>query len=276
MASSTEKQNYHNKKQIEPFDDESSTTYGRCTDDGENERFGSGSSDDDLTVVGHVSTRELIGQREDRITHTKSTVSMLRKQFENVDNKKKIRNLERQISEKFFKRSPSPVRTTAHLDGGGAVSEGEQVPTSDYYVIEKTKVYKLLNNNNKETVKGMEPSSTQPTDKISKIGLSKRSHSNGDIKRIKRSPSHDVIAEEPSILNERTKSVDQMTGEDSDDVEYRSVSASGSIRRSVRTVDDILQQERFSKCYSEYSISDLLDDLPDDGDFDFASLFNKN
>lgn len=30
----------------------------------------------------------------------------------------------------------------------------------------------------------------------------------------------------------------------------------------VRTVEDILQQERFSKCFSEYSISDLLNDFP--------------
>lgn len=32
----------------------------------------------------------------------------------------------------------------------------------------------------------------------------------------------------------------------------------------VRTVEDILQQERFSKCFSEYSISDLLNDFPSD------------
>lgn len=270
-SSAVEKQNYHNKNQIKHkplLDDESS--HRQYADGGENESFSGGSSDDDPTVVGHVSMREVIGE----VSRTKNTVSMLRKQFENIDNKKAVRKLERQISEKFFKRTKSPARTTIQDDDGNA-SAAAQPSANDYYVIEQTKVYKVLNNSNKETVTGKDPlSAALPADKISKILLSKRSLSNGDIKRIKRSPSHDVIAEEPFVLNERTKSMEQMV-EDSEDVEYRNISI-GNNRRSVRTVDDILQQERFSKCYSEYSISDLLNDMPDDDDSDFASFFSKN
>lgn len=229
------------------------------------------SSDDDQNVVGQVSTREVISydrQSENKkiveVCHRKNSVSMLRKQFENVGDKKTLRNLERQISEKFFKRAASPVSpTTTDFDEMQTLEQ----PTNDYYVIEKTKVYKVVNG--KENGKGAESGSA---DKISKLILSKRSHSNGDIKRLKRSPSHDVIAEEPMLI-ERTKSVDEIN-EDFDDIELRKMSTANQ-RGSVRTFDDILQQERFSKCYSEYSISDLLNDLSDDDDSEFASFFNK-
>lgn len=271
LASSAEK-NYHNKNQIKhkTFDDES---YRRCVDNSENQLLSS--SDDDQNIVGKVSTREVISYDRQgetnkiiEVCHRKNSVSMLRKQFENVTDKKKIRNLERQISEKFFKRAASPIRPAVE-----SVDELiKDQSTNDYYVIEKTKVYKVVNNvNGKENGKGAEAGSA---DKISKLILSKRSHSNGDIKRLKRSPSHDVIAEEPIVLNERTRSVDEIN-EDFDDIEYRNTSAANN-RGSVRTFDDIIQQERFSKCYSEYSISDLLNDLPDDDDSEFATFFSKN
>lgn len=290
LASSAVKneKNYQNNNQIKykTFDDESYRRQGN--DDGENERRQSidvrSSSDDDQNIVGQiVSRREVISydrpsennKKVLEVCHTKNTVSMLRKQFENVESKKQIRNLERQISEKFFKRATSPtslIRSTSRNDMDEEVTGTEPASsTNDYYVIEKTKVYKVLNNGKCENVKGVEPS-TPPADKKSKLILSKRSHSNGDIKRLKRSPSHDVIAEEPFVLNERTKSMEQMT-EDSDNVEYRRISTTAG--NDVRTVDDILQQERFSKCYSEYSISDLLNDLPDDDDAEFASFFSK-
>lgn len=276
LASSATK-NYHNKNQIKykTFDvDDDDESYRRCVDNSENQLFSS--SDDDQNTVGQVSTREVISydrQSENKkileVCHTKNTVSMLRKQFENVGDKKKIRHLERQIGEKFFKRATSPVRPAVEN-----VDHKKDQSTNDYYVIEKTKVYKVVNNNGKENSKCAE---TGSTDKIAKLILSKRSHSNGEIKRLKRSPSHDVIAEEPIVLNERTRSVDEIN-EDFDDIEYRKMSTENSNRGSVRTFDDILQQERFSKCYSEYSISDLLNDLPDDNDNDseFASFFNKN
>lgn len=270
LASSAAAKNYHNKNQIKykTFDDES---YRRCVDNGENQLLSS--SDDDQNIVGHVSTREVISydrQSENNkileVCHTKNTVSMLRKQFENVGDKKMIRNLERQISGKFFKRAASPSSPTGKEQ---TKEQEEEQPTNDYYVIEKTKVYKVMNNG-KENVKGAE---TGSADKISKLILSKRSHSNGDIKRLKRSPSHDVIAEEPILVIERTRSVDELN-EDFDDIEYRKTSTATD-RGNVRTFDDILQQERFSKCYSEYSISDLLNDLPDDDDSEFASFFSK-
>lgn len=280
LASSAAAKNYHNKNQIKykTFDDES---YRRCVvDNGENQQLNS-SSDDDQNIVGQVSTREVISYDRQRasnkileVCHTTNTVSMLRKQFENVGDKKLIRNLERQISEKFFKRAASPTSSTMNepfeqMKMEEQSEEEKQQPTNDYYVIEKTKVYKVMNNG-KENVKGAE---TGSADKISKLILSKRSHSNGDIKRLKRSPSHDVIAEEPFLVTERTKSVDELN-EDLDDIEYRKMSTAAN-RGSVRTFDDILQQERFSKCYSEYSISDLLNDLPDDDDSEFASFFSK-
>lgn len=265
--------NYHNKTQIKykTFDDES---YRRCVDYGENQLLSS--SDDDQNIVGQVSTREVISydrQSENNkileVCHTKNTVSMLRKQFENVGDKKTIRNLERQISGKFFKRAASPIRPTVVTSSVDEMTT-EEHPTNDYYVIEKTKVYKMLNNG-KENAKGADGAGS--ADKISKLILSKRSHSNGDIKRLKRSPSHDVIAEEPTVLTERTKSVDEIN-DGADDIEYRKISAADN-RGSVRTFDDLFEQERFSKCYSEYSISDLLNDLPDDDDSEFASFFNK-
>lgn len=276
-SSAAEKRINYNKNQKLSFDDESS--HRRLhSDDSQHNNFNGGSSDNDPTIVGHVTTRKVIdydGQNENQICHTKYSVSMLRKQFENVDNKKAVRNLERQISEKFFERTKTPPAQEDDETSSGTLSTS----INDYYVIEQTKVHKVLNNNNKnkETINRIEsPTSPSavPADKISKILLSKRSHSNGDIKRIKRSPSHDVIAEEPFALKERTKSLEQMV-KDSDDVEYRNISI-GNNRRSVRTVDDILQQERFSKCYSEYSISDLLNDMADDDESDFASFFNKN
>lgn len=267
LASSAAK-NYHNKNQIKykTFDDES---YRRCVDNGDNQLLSS--SDDDQNIIGQVSTREVISYDRECESNKilgvrKNSVSMLRKQFENVG-EKKIRNLERQISEKFFKRATSPTRPTT-MDSAEN-TEIQQQSTNDYYVIEKTKVYKVVNNG-KENVKGVE---TGSADKISKLILSKRSHSNGDIKRLKRSPSHDVIAEEPVVLTERTRSVDEIN-EDYDDIEYRRSPATNN-RGSVRTIDDILQQGRFSKCYSEYSISDLLNDLPDDDDSEFASFFSK-
>lgn len=279
LASSAEvEKNYQNKNHIKTVNDDES--YQRCVDnDGENERrLSDYLLDDDhhSNIVGQVSTRrEVISydrQNENakivEVSHTKNTVSMLRKQFENVSDKKTIGNLERQISEKFFKRTTSPPRPTVRDN----IESVEQSSNNDYYVIEKTKVYKMINGG-KDITEQPTPA-TPSTDKISKFLLSKRSHSNGDINRLKRSPSHDVIAEEPYVLNERTKSVEQVT-ENFDDVEYRKCSAANN-RRSVRTVDDILQQERFSKCYSEYSISDLLNDLPDeDGDSELALFFNK-
>lgn len=274
LASSAAKNNYHNRNQIKykTFDDES---YRRCVDYGENQLLSS-SSDDDQNIVGQVvSTREVISydrQSENKkileVCHTKNTVSRLRKQFENVGDKKSIRNLQSQISEKFFKRAKSPIPPTVARNVDEMTIE-EKHPTNDYYVIEKTKVYKV-SNNGKETGKGAEAGSADK-----KLILSKRSHSNGDIKRLKRSPSHDVIAEEPAALTERTKSVDALiNGDGADDIEYRKISAANN-RGSVRTFDDLFEQERFSKCYSEYSISDLLNDLSDDDESEFASFFNK-
>lgn len=275
IKASSAAKNYHNKK-YQTFDDES---FQQCVDDGENQLLSS--SDDDQNVIGQVSTtREVISydrQSEKKeiveICHTKNTVSMLRKQFENVGDKKMC-NIEKEINDKFFKKASSPIKAVVkeNVDLHKEKINSEDQPNNDYYVIEKTKVYKLLNNN-KENVKGAEAGSA---DKISKLILSKRSHSNGDIKRIKRSPSHDVIAEEPILSStERTQSFDKINDYLDDDIELRKTSAANH-RRSVKTFDDILQQERFSKCYSEYSISDLLNDLPDiDDDSEFASFFNK-
>lgn len=271
ITASSAAKNYHNKK-YQTFDDESIQQY---VDDGENNLLNS--SDDDQNVIGQVSTREVISydrQNEKKeileICHTKNTVSMLRKQFENVGDKK-MRNIEKEINEKFFKKSASTIKSAVNAENVDVTLKTDDQPNNDYYVIEKTKVYKLLNNN-KENVKGAE---TGSADKISKLILSKRSHSNGDIKRIKRSPSHDVIAEEPFLSFERTKSFDKVNDHSDDDVELRKTSAANN-RRSVRTFEDILQQQRFSKCYSEYSISDLLTDLPDiDDDSEFASFFSK-
>lgn len=261
--------NYHNKHQIkhQTFHDES---FQRCVDNSENELLSS--SDDDQNFIRPFSTHELISydkQSENtkilEVCHTTNTVSMLRKQFENFGGKKNNRSIEKHINEKFFKKKTSPINVNENVDFQNFENEdiksGVQ-PNNDYYVIEKTKVYKVVNNN-KEHVKDKDS-----VDKISKLILSKRSNSSGDIKRIKRSSSHDIIAEEPIFsTNVRNNHI-------FDNIEYRKTTAANN-RSTVRTFDDILQQERFSRCYSEYSISDLLSDLPDDDDREFASFFNK-
>lgn len=288
---SSSAKNYHNKEQTKyhKFNDES---FERCDVNGANQEYNNlSSSDDDQNIIGQVSTREVISyvgndrQSENNkileVCRTKNTVSKLRKQFENGSSgggKKKMRNIERQISERFFKREPSPIKVATNVSAENEEARNEELkneeqPNNDYYVIEKTKVYKVLNTN-KENAKG----AASGSDKLSKLLLSKRSHSNGDIKRVKKSPSHNAIAEEPIFPNGRTVSFDQINSDFDDiedDIELRKKTAVNN-RRSVRTFDDILQQERFSKCYSEYSISDLLTDLPDnDDDIEFTSFLNK-
>lgn len=68
---------------------------------------------------------------------------------------------------------------------------------------------------------------------------------------------------EPVSLRNSINSIQEQEELSNGEVQFRERSHSFS---DVRTVEDILKQERFSKCFSDYSISDLLDNLSSDED----------
>lgn len=218
------------------------------------------------------------------ICRTKNLVSKLTKKFEAAKTSSLSTSTSRaaafkKSSEDFLRRSSSAAASSATRkikspisvrlpDATVTASDTDQ----DYFVIEKTEVYEV--NDNKPNQ--------------SPFIITKRSHSFGEIRRNRK---HEPAVDEPTLPSTRIPTGGSMENilEIDDSVQLRRPSTNGAAeprsgRRSVRTVDDILQQERFSKCFSEYSISDLLNDLPDyddnaddnnDDDIELTNFLNR-
>ncbi|KAJ6643002.1 hypothetical protein Bhyg_07958, partial [Pseudolycoriella hygida] len=151
LASSAAK-NSHNKNQIKhkTLVDES---HWRYVNDRENELVSS--SNDDRNGIEQILTSGAItydGHDEnDKILEAsprKNSVSMLRKQFENISDKRTICNVDRQIiSGKFFKSASSPLKLSVE-----SVGTGNEEPTVDsYYFVELSKVLVATNNAHENT-----------------------------------------------------------------------------------------------------------------------------
>lgn len=220
---------------------------------------------DDDSVTNHEDIRIL------EICRTKNLVSKLTKKFEGAITKNitgsHFKRLNDDFINKSFKRTSSKYSDqkspeTPTVNG----SEGK-----DYFVIEKTEIFEV-----KDTVKP----------NLSPLIITKRSHSIGEITRNRKSsPSTPVtpiiIGDVPPKLQ---KSMENILEHDDwippvvqmrNHVENKPWTKCVSVD-NVTTVEDILQQERFSKCFSEYSISDLLNDLPDDDDdIELTEFLNK-
>lgn len=236
------------------------------------------------------------------ICRTKNLVSKLTKKFETAKTSSSSLTSNsraaafKKSSEDFLRRtSSSAAATSKQIKSPAAPYQGVQLPDAtvtatdtdqDYFVIEKTEVYEVTD--------------TKPNQSSPYI-ITKRSHSFGEIRRNRKTPTETASAasgestQPPGTPSERVGSMEnileiddrvQLRRNAADEMERIPDGGTGSVggRRSVRTVDDILQQERFSKCFSEYSISDLLNDLPDyqdnyadddDEDIELTNFLNR-
>lgn len=236
-------------------------------------------------VVSYTGSDENAADQEDfrilEICRTKNLVSKLTKKFEGTA---AIRGSSssstfKKINEEFIRKSSISKVDTNRFEVPTSRRPSDEASKKDYFVIEKTEVYEVKDN-------------VKPN--ISPLIITKRSHSIGEITRHRKisptavSPTPPPLPDTPVptspgvILGGTMENI--LEADDTAAINgvqlrrpQRHRSSSGS-RISVKTVEEILQQERFSKCFSEYSISDLLNDLPDDEDGDDIELtkfFNR-
>lgn len=229
-------------------------------------------------VVSYTGSDENAAGQEDfrilEICRTKNLVSKLTKKFEGAAAIRDSYSSStfKKINEEFLRKSSIPKIDTNRFEVPLTRRPSDVSSKKDYFIIEKTEVYEV-----KDKVKP----------NISPLIITKRSHSIGEITR-QRKVSPTAISPPPPPLPDtplptspgvNLGSMENILEADDaatfDGVRlrrpHRNRSSSGS-RNSVKTVEEILQQERFSKCFSEYSISDLLNDLPDDEDGDDIEL----
>lgn len=229
-------------------------------------------------VVSYTGSDENAAGQEDfrilEICRTKNLVSKLTKKFEGTAairdscSSRKFKN----INEEFFRKSSVSKIDTNVFEVPTSRRPSDASSKKDYFIIEKTEVYEV-----KDKVKP----------NISPLIITKRSQSIGEITRHRKvsptavSPPPPPLPDTPAPIS---PGINLGNMEHILEADYaaeingvqlrrpeRQRSNSGS-RISVKTVEEILQQERFSKCFSEYSISDLLNDLPDDEDGDDIEL----
>lgn len=236
-------------------------------------------------VVSYTGSDENAAGQEDfrilEICRTNNLVSKLTKKFEGtaaVRGSSSSSSAFKKINEEFIRKSSIPKIDTNRLEVPTSRRPSDAASKKDYFIIEKTEVYEV-----KDKVKP----------NISPLIITKRSHSIGEITRhrkispIATSPPPPPLPDTPIPTSPGVNLGGMEYILEADDAAaingvqlrrpQRHRSSSGS-RISVKTVEEILQQERFSKCFSEYSISDLLNDLPDDEDGDDIELtkfFNR-
>lgn len=229
-------------------------------------------------VVSYTGNDENAADQEDfrilEICRTKNLVSKLTKKFEGTA---AIRDSSssstfKKINEEFIRKSSVSKLGTNRFEVPTSRRPSDASSKKDYFIIEKTEVYEVKDN-------------VKPN--ISPLIITKRSHSIGEITRQRKvsptavSPPPPPLPDTPAPTSPGIKLGSMENILEADDAAaingvqlrrpHRQRSSSGG-RISVKTVEEILQQERFSKCFSEYSISDLLNDLPDDEDGDDIEL----
>lgn len=214
------------------------------------------------------------------ICRTRNLVSKLTKKFDNITNNGKTTTKSashfRRLNDNFLNKSFSRVNSKSN-DTDPKTTEQHTLEdlqqndnnNMDYFVIEKTEIFEV-----KDKVKP----------NVSPLIITKRSHSIGEITRNRKSSPTTPVTPLIGNFSATPKLQSSMENilENDAGVQLRHqngthlISAKRISVDNVATVEDILQQERFSKCFSEYSISDLLNELPDDDDdMELTNFLNK-
>lgn len=226
-------------------------------------------------VIIHTESDENAADQQElsilEVCRTKNLVSKLTKKFEGSASIKGSSSSStfKKTNDDFFRKSSISSIDSNRLDVPRSRRPTKALSEKDYFIIKKTEVYEMKDN-------------VKPH--LSPLIITKQSHSIGEITRHRKVSSTAVSPPPPPLPDTPVPtSLGSMENilEADDSVHLRRPqrhrSSSGN-RISVKTVEEILQQERFSKCFSQYSISDLLNDLSDNeygDDVELTKFFNR-